>query len=160
MNPTEKDLAERIASFLAAHHVLSLATSGPHAANLFYACDGMALVWVSDSDARHSRAIATDPHVAATIAPDCTDFAVIKGLQIAGQAYKVTELEKARHLALLEARYPFLKQLADAPMELRKAYASIAAYRLEPARIVLIDNTKGFGHKETLDLSGLPRTRR
>jgi hypothetical protein len=26
-------------------------------------------------------------------------------------------------------------------------------YRLEPARIVLIDNSRGFAHKDTLDLA-------
>ena len=90
----------------------------------------------------------------ATIAPDYTDFALIKGLQIVGRACEVSTLEKARHLALLEARYPFLKQLADAPLELRKAYLRISAYRMEPTRITLIDNTQGFGHKETLNLPG------
>jgi uncharacterized protein len=150
------DLAQRVAAFLAAHHVLSLATSspaGPHAANLFYACDGFALVWVSEENARHSREIEADPRVAATIAPQYTDFALIRGLQIAGTARKIAAQEKARQLALLEARYPFLQRLADAPAELRAAYARVAVYRLEPAHITLIDNTKGFGHKETLDLS-------
>jgi len=150
------ELAERIAAFLSMHHVLSLATvgpAGPHAANLFYACDGLALVWVSDPAALHSRAIAADPRVAATIAPDYTDFAVIRGLQITGTAGRIADREQARCLALLEARYAFLKQLADAPAELRAAYARVAVYRLQPARIVLIDNTKGFGHKDTLDLT-------
>jgi hypothetical protein len=31
-------------------------------------------------------------------------------------------------------------------------------YRLDPERIVLIDNKKGFGHKETLELKGVPIT--
>jgi hypothetical protein len=26
-------------------------------------------------------------------------------------------------------------------------------YRLEPTRMVLIDNSRGFGHKDTLDLT-------
>jgi hypothetical protein len=44
-------LGRQISSFLAAHHVMSLTTfgsSGPHATNLLYACDGLALVWVSE----------------------------------------------------------------------------------------------------------------
>ena len=150
------DLARRVAAFLAAHQVMSLATygaAGPHAANLFYACDGLALVWVSEEDARHSREIEAEPRVAATIAPQYTDFALIRGLQITGTAYKIAAQDKARHLALLEVRYPFLRQLAEAPAELRAAYARVAVYRLEPVRITLIDNTKGFGHKETFDLS-------
>jgi len=149
-------LAERIEAFLAAHHVLSLATCGPagaHAANLFYACDGFAPVWVSDVDARHSREIEADPRVTATIAQQYTDFASIQGLQIAGVARKVAEKDRGPYLTLLEARYPFLKRLASAPMELRKAYARVVVYRIEPIRIVLIDNTIGFGHKETLSFS-------
>jgi uncharacterized protein YhbP (UPF0306 family) len=150
------ELTERIAAFLKRHQVLSLATAGaagPHAANLFYACDGLALVWVSDVNARHSRELEADPRVAATIAPQYSDFLSIQGLQVAGKAGRIADHDRARHLALLEARFPFLKQLADAPPELREAYARIAVYRLEPAHIVLIDNTKGFGHKERLDLS-------
>ena|SRR3990170_3273906 len=149
-------LAKEVGAFLAAHHVLSLATcgaGGPHATNLFYACDGLALLWVSEPDSRHSREIAADNRVEATVAPDYSDFAVIKGVQIAGTARRILdEDERAQYIAKLEARYPFLKNLAAGPLKLREAYARTAVYRLEPERIVLIDNTKGFGHKETLVL--------
>jgi uncharacterized protein len=155
--PMSADLAERIGAFLAAHHVMSLATfgpNGPHATNLFYACDGLALVWVSEPDTRHSREIEADSRVAATVAPDYSDFAAIRGVQIAGTARRiVAEDHRMRHLALLEARYPFLRQLTAEPAKLRQAYARISVYRLEPARAVMIDNTKGFGHKETIELS-------
>lgn len=150
------ELGRQIGSFLAAHHVMSLATfgsSGPHATNLLYACDGLALVWVSEPDTRHSREIETDPRVAATVAPDYSDFAAIRGVQIAGTAHRIVAADgRMRHLAQLEARYPFLGQLAAGPSKLREAYARTAVYRLEPARIVLIDNMKGFGHKETLEI--------
>ena len=151
------DIGRQIGSFLAAHHVMSLATSGlsgPHATNLFYACDGLALVWVSEPDTRHSREIEADPRVAATVAPDYSDFAAIRGVQIAGAARRIVAAdERRRHLAQLEARYAFLGQLAAGPAKLREAYARTAVYRLEPVRIVLIDNMKGFGHKETLEIS-------
>jgi uncharacterized protein YhbP (UPF0306 family) len=150
------ELGRRISDFLAAHHVMSLATSsasGAHAANLFYTCVGLALVWVSEPDTRHSREIAADPRVAATVAPDYSDFAGIRGVQIAGTARRIAAAdERLRHLAKLEARYPFLGQLAAGPLKLRQAYARTGVYRLQPARIVLIDNSKGFGHKETLEL--------
>jgi uncharacterized protein YhbP (UPF0306 family) len=153
----DTELARQISAFLAAHHVMSLATlgaHGPHATNLFYACDGLALVWVSEPETQHSREIAADPRVAATVAPDYSDFAVIRGVQITGTARRIeTTDERKRHLAQLEARYPFLRQLAAGPPKLREAYARTAVYRLQPSRIVLIDNTKGFGHKETLDVS-------
>ena len=150
-------LGRQVGSFLAAHHVMSLATcgaAGAHAANLFYACDGLALIWVSEPDTQHSREIEADPRVAATVAPDYSDFAAIRGVQIAGAARRIVAAdERKRHLAMLEARYPFLGQLAVGPLKLRQAYARTAVYRLQPVRIVLIDNTKGFGHKETLEIS-------
>jgi uncharacterized protein YhbP (UPF0306 family) len=150
-------LGRQISSFLAAHHVMSLATfgsSGPHATNLFYACDGLALVWVSDPDTQHSREIEADPRVAATVAPDYSDFVAIRGVQIAGMARRIVAADdRMRHLAQLEARYPFIGQLGAGPSKLRQAFARTTVYRLQPARIVLIDNSKGFGHKETLDLS-------
>jgi uncharacterized protein YhbP (UPF0306 family) len=151
------DLVARIAAFLAEHHVLSLAThgrDGPHAANLFYAHDGLALFWVSDPDTRHSRELEADQRVAVTVAGDHTDFSDIKGVQLAGTAARIASAERrAWHLSQLAARYPFLQRLANAPPALQAAYARAAVYRFEPTRAVLIDNTKGFGHKETLDLS-------
>lgn len=151
------ELGQRVGVFLATHHVMSLATfssSGPHATSLFYACDGLALVWVSELDTQHSRELEADPRVAATVAPDYSDFTVIRGVQIAGAARRIVAAdERTQHLAQLEARYPFLRQLAAQPLNLRQAYARTAVYRLQPARIVLIDNTKGFGHKETLEIS-------
>ncbi len=151
------DLQQRIAVFLKEWHVMSLATAdadGPHAANLFYAWDGLALVWVSAPDARHSRAIDTNPRVAATIAPDYSDFPLIRGVQIEGTARRITDDEERRsHLALLVARYPFLARQEGLPAKVREAYAAAAVYRLEPSVIVLIDNARGFGHREVLRLS-------
>jgi uncharacterized protein YhbP (UPF0306 family) len=150
------ELGQQVGAFLAAHHVMSLATmgsSGPHATSLLYACDGLALIWVSEPDSQHSREIEADPRVAATVAPDYSDFVAIRGVQITGAARRVVAAdERLRHLAQLEARYTFLGQLAAGPSELREAYAQTAVYRLQPSRLVLIDNTKGFGHKETLEI--------
>lgn len=150
------DLAQRIESFLASQHVMSLATwgpDGPHATNLFFACDGLKLIWVSDPDSRHSLQIEADPRVAATVAPDCSDFSAIRGVQLNGTAKRVTAAdERVRHLGRLEARYAFLRQLADGPTKLREAYARTAVYKLQPAAIILIDNSQGFGHKEMLKI--------
>jgi uncharacterized protein YhbP (UPF0306 family) len=150
------ELHRRIEAFLAAHHVMSLATighEGPHAASLFYACDGFVLFWISDPASRHSRDVDAEPRVAATIAADFTSFAEICGLQIRGTARRVEQSEGARYFALLEARYTFLKHSAEGPKKMHDAYAQSSIYRLDPKRIVLIDNTKRFGHKETLELS-------
>jgi hypothetical protein len=120
----------------------------------FVRATNLALVWVSEPDTLHSQEIKVDPRVAATVAPDYSDFAVIRGVQITGVARRIMVAdERTRHVALLEARYPFLSLLATGPLKLREAFARTAVYRLQPACVVLIDNTKGFGHKETLEMS-------
>jgi hypothetical protein len=152
-------LAQRIAAFLDAHHVMSLATAGdknPHAANVFYARDGLGLVWVSDPASQHSCDLQVRPQAAATIAPDYADFPEIQGLQVRGMAHRVADPgEQAHLLGLLKARYPFLAKLDTAPPDLKAAWARAALYRLDPQRIVMIDNTRGFGHKETLEIGGV-----
>ncbi len=151
------ELAERIARFLDENHVMSLATAGPlgpHAASLFYARDRLGLLWVSDPNSRHSRDLEADARVSATVAPDTADYALIRGAQIHGAAHRVTDLdERGRFLALLVQRYSFLARPKDAPAKMAAAFDSAAVYRLEPARVVLIDNSLGFGHKDTLVLS-------
>ena len=151
------DLADRIVSFLDAHHVMSLATigqDGPHAASLFYVRDRFALIWLSDPASRHSVHIDARPNVAATIAPDYCDFPEIQGLQICGQAERIrTELDQVRARKCLQTRYPFLQNASAGLRELRDAYDHAQIYRLHPARIVLIDNKRGFGSKEILDLT-------
>ena len=95
--PPANDLADRIAEFLDAHHVMSLATCGPHgphAANVFYARDGFSLLWVSDPQSRHSRNIEINPQVSATIAPDYRDFAEIRGVQIFGNGIHLVRLRR------------------------------------------------------------------
>ena len=53
-------LRARIEAFLQAHHVMSLATSGPEgpwSAAVFYASDGVTLYFLSAAASRHSRDI-------------------------------------------------------------------------------------------------------
>lgn len=151
------DLVARIETFLDAHHVMTLATgagSAVHAASLMYAREGFALYWTSDPATRHSRELDAEPRVAATIAPDYTDFRAIRGLQLAGRAARLADpraIERAR--TLMAARYAFLAALAQGPQALRAAWAKAEFYVLRPERITLIDNTRAFGHKETLQLA-------
>jgi uncharacterized protein YhbP (UPF0306 family) len=150
------DLAARIETFLDAHHVMTLATvgeAGAHAASLMYARRGFALHWTSDPQTRHSLYLAREARVTATVAPDYSDFRVIRGLQIAGRARRLDGREAEDARAALVARYAFLAELASGPPALRAALANAAFYALVPERITLIDNARGFGHKETLTLA-------
>lgn len=147
-------LAARILEQLRDHTVCTLATAsddGVHAASLMYALDGYALVWLSEAKSRHSRHIENTPDVAVTIARQYDDFEAIVGLQMAGRAMRITAAaDKQATLALLAARYPFLEQFQSGPKALVARFAAIDYYRFDPQTITLIDNSKGFGHKETL----------
>jgi hypothetical protein len=150
-------LAARIEAFLDAHHVMTLATvgdAGGHAASLMYARAGFTLYWTSDPQSRHSVHLERDARVAVTIAPDYADFRVIRGLQIAGRAWRLAAPESQAARAALVARYAFLAELASGPPKLRAAFEQAEFYALVSERITLIDNTRGFGHKETLALPG------
>jgi uncharacterized protein YhbP (UPF0306 family) len=150
------DLAARIESFLDAHHVMTLATvgdAGAHAASLMYARAGFTLQWTSDPQSRHSQYLERDARVTATVAPDYADFRVIRGLQIAGRARRLDGRAAEDARAALVARYAFLAELASGPPKLRAAFEKAAFYAVVPERITLIDNARGFGHKETLALA-------
>jgi len=149
-----------VEAFLAAHHVVSLATTdddgGPHAACVMYALDGLRLYWMSDPESRHSLHIGARPRVTATVAPDYADFRRIRGLQIFGMARRLAGGESVATAGRMLSRYGFLAELASGPPALRAAFEKAGFYCLEPCRITLIDNTKGFGHKETLEVKSEP----
>lgn len=153
-----KALRAEIEAFLAANHTVSLATvddeGAPHAANVLYAPDGLALYWMSDTESRHSRHIEARQQVTATVAPDYADFRVIRGLQIFGTARRLAGADSVVTAARMVSRYGFLAELASGPPALRAAFEKSGFYCLEAERITLIDNTKGFGHKDTLELPG------
>ncbi len=143
-----------ILDFLTEHHAMTLATAGPgpHAAAVLYAHLEFALYWVSDPETRHSREIAAGGEIAATINRDYADFTQIRGLQLAGPAAMLTGNEAAEGLSVLTRRYPFFEQFADSGGELSGALAKASVWRFDPVHIVYVDNTRGFGFKETLEL--------
>src|SRR3972149_9603721 len=155
--PMEREvLRAEIEAFLAAHHTVSLATVDdqgmPHAANLLYALDGLVLYWMSDTETRHSRHIAVRPRVTATVAPDYADFRLIRGVQIFGTARRLAGNDSLATVRRMGSRYGFLAELANGPAALRAAFDKAGVYCLEPPRLTYMDNTRGFGHKESLEL--------
>lgn len=149
-------LRQTILDFLAEHHVFTLATCGegvPYAAPLMYANVGFSLYWVSDPSSRHSRELTEQPNIAATVAPDYDDFSNIRGLQIEGRAVCLGGvLANAAAMKPLVAKFGFFKQFLAGPAHLAAQLQKAALYRLDCTRIVLIDNTISFGHREVLDL--------
>ena len=118
----------------------------PHACALFYAAGpDLTLYFLSDPKTDHARFIENGAQVAATIEANNQDWKSINGLQLHGCARPCSETgEKKTASAIYAARYPFIAKAGTLAGPLARA----RYYQITPTWIRLIDNTKGFGHKE------------
>jgi uncharacterized protein YhbP (UPF0306 family) len=144
------DASERALTYLAAHHVLTLATHGPlglWAAAVFYAHDGFRFIFLSAAHTRHAQNVAAAPDVAATIQGDYHDWPSIQGIQLEGTVDQLMGERQAAAQALYTARYPFL---AEPIPTLATALARVNWYELRPRRLYFVDNSRGFGHRDEI----------
>jgi uncharacterized protein YhbP (UPF0306 family) len=154
-------LRRQILEFLNAHHVLSLATcsaDGPWAAALFYVCDAdLNLYFLSDPATRHCRDIERDARVAVTVNLNHADWTEIRGLQIGARAAAVAAGEREAIEQHYLERFPDIRALVTEPrvpqaQAIAQRFTASRFYRIAPQRIRLIDNTRGFGYREELQL--------
>jgi uncharacterized protein len=148
-------LRARVLAFLEAHHVVTLASvgaEGPWAAAVFYASRGFTLHFLSAPTTRHSRNLAADPRVAATIQEDLADWRAICGVQLEGRVRELEgeEAEEARRTFGL--KFPLVAAPAQAPPAIAAALARVRWYELAPARLHFVDNSAGFGHRDEVPL--------
>ncbi len=151
-------LHECVLEFLQAHHVVTLATIGdakPWAAAVLYASEGFTLFWLSAPTSRHSLELARNPKVAATIQEDCSDWSLIKGVQMEGVAAEISGNEAKSVRACYEQKYPLVGNLAQTPASIVAALAKASWYKLVPERLWFIDNSVAFGHREQLHLGNV-----
>jgi len=145
---------QRIKQFLADHTTLTLATVSadghPQAAPLFFAeTDDLSLIFISESKARHSKNIARNSNVAATIYADGQHWQSIQGLQIEGICSLLSGQATKTAKDIYLQKFPFIQQ----NRVLRVMLNTVTFYQITPTWIRLIDNSRGFGHKEEIKLS-------
>jgi hypothetical protein len=144
------ELPPSVAQYLAAHHVMTLATQdadGPWATAVFYARDGDDLIFLSSPASRHVRHLALDARCAATIHSEVTDWRSIQGVQLEGRADELPGGERAHAMRIYEEKFPFVRQAAAAPA-IVQALARVRWYRLRIARLYFLDNAQGFGQRQ------------
>ena len=145
----------------------------PWAAAVFYANDGFTLYFLSDPDSRHSKNIARNPVVSATVNEDYHDWREIKGVQMEGKAELIaTEDEIAKAVTIYVEKYPFTAtylKLMSSPFpgiaeHLDKLLSklpfapglpttfNVKFYKVTTTRVRFIDNEKGFAHHEEFTL--------
>jgi uncharacterized protein YhbP (UPF0306 family) len=113
---------DTVPHLLAQHRYLVLGTADgegrPWVTPVFFAADGEhRILWVSASDSRHSRNIATRPAVAITVFDTQAPIGGAEALYLEATAGPVAKDARAAALALLNARLPTSHQLGPQDLE-------------------------------------------
>ena len=132
---------------------MSLATCHdglPWSTDLCYASDDSCqLYFVSSVTKWHCQHIAADPRVSVSISGECSDWQEIKGLQLVGAASVVSKADREAVIETYLTKFPALKKLHQAS-EILRIFRESSFYRISSEWIRLIDNSKGFGHKDEM----------
>ena len=153
-------LRRSILDYLETHNVMTIAScqdNVPWAAAVFYASDGFDLYFLSNPRSRHGTCMAANPMVSAAIHEDYHDWRTIQGIQLEGKAERLRSLKlQARCWMVYSRKFPFVKEFfqpGNLQQLLQPKLAGIRLYRIVPQKIWFIDNRRGFGHREMLDLT-------
>ena len=148
-------LHDQIISYLENHNVMSLATTGadgPWASAVFFANEGLDIYFLSSPTTRHALNLAGDARVGATVQEDYARWELIKGVQLEGVAKRLNDDATGHARALFEKKFPFVGS-DQAAAQIAAAMQKVGWYRLSPSRAYFIDNSKGLGHRDRLDLA-------
>ncbi|MFG2139156.1 pyridoxamine 5'-phosphate oxidase family protein [Streptomyces sp. NPDC048650] len=153
---SERGCPAAIRRALTGHTTLTLAyvdDEGPQAAAVLYAVDdrpaaGPLLYFVTSAETRHGRALAGvgpgGAPVACTAQRDGQEWSGLTGLQGRGVCRPLEGGERAAGWQVYTERFPFVLESE----RLRAALERTALWELRPDWLRLIDNGRGFGHKE------------
>lgn len=147
-------LRKEALTYLENHTVISLATYGPYglwSAALFYANDMFDIYFLSAGHTRHALNIESNKRVSGTIQENYQDWESIKGIQLEGLVEKLAADDLRKAISVYTMKYPLI---ADNKEPVKAALSNIDWYRLTPDRLYLIDNSKGFGHRDEINYFG------
>ncbi len=146
------DVRQEAFAYLDAHQVMTLAVSeagNVWAAAVFYVNLGPELFFLSAGHTRHARYLAANPWAAATIQEDYVAWRSIKGVQLEGPVRMLAGRERKDAMAVYGQKYPFVGRARGS---VATALGAVNWYRLTATKLFFIDNSKGFGHRDEVDL--------
>jgi len=142
---TRKEITEAVKEVLKAESTMALATVDGNgvvsSAPVFYSFDQrLQLYWLSSSASRHSRNIAGHPQAAASVYPSIRQWTEIRGVQIEGTASVIADpAERSWVIGEYVVRFRLRDRFHD-------AIEKSTLYRLRPAWVRYLDNSRGFGY--------------
>jgi uncharacterized protein YhbP (UPF0306 family) len=143
-----------VRAFLLRCNALTLAYVDPDgvaACGLWYASDDdLNVYFLSSSSTRHGRALLAGGEVAFTIHKDEQDWRMIQGVQGRGWCAPLLGTDAAGAWHIYADRFPFVtEQFPD----LEAALKAAELWRLTPSWLRLLDNARGFGHRQEIILA-------
>jgi len=152
---------EHIRHFIQSHFTLTLATADgdqPWATALYYVSDAdLNLYFISDPATRHVRDGLRIGTVAVAIHGAHQFWATIRGIQMQGRLEVIAPADRPRVESLYFRRFSDVGMLVRTPADatqtrIAEKFCSSVFYRITPQRLRFIDNTRGFGKPEEIDL--------
>jgi len=158
------DLYATARRYLKQHHVLNLATCSESdiespvqtkqyqtwVAPVFYALHLEQLIFLSAAHTRHCQNLANNPLASGSIVEDYSDWKDIKGFQLEGVVAKIDVPHVSAAVESYAEKYAVVGD--DAPPAIAKALSKVEWFALRLTRVFFIDNAKGLGHRDELDL--------
>lgn len=153
MDQNESSLKSELYRFMCRHNVLNLAyvASGkPSICAVWFAVsENLTIYYVSNVRTQHGSILKSGGSVAFTVQKDDQDWRLIQGVQGMGYCAPISPERRDAAWQTYSRRFPFVIQpFAD----LAQVVSVITLWSIVPDWLRLVDNTKGFGHKEELYL--------
>ena len=139
-------------AYLEAHTVLTLATHGPDgvwAAALFYASRDFDLYFLSASHTRHGQNLAINKRAAGTIQENYHNWESVKGLQLEGEVTLLSGENEKQAIKIYARKFPLIKEENGV---IATALEKVSWYHFRPDRLLMVDNSAGFGHRDEVNL--------
>ncbi len=159
MDAEDKSLRRELFQYLARHNVLTLSyldQNEPAACAVWYAVtDDLRLYFVSTTRTRHGAALQAGGKVAFTVQKDDQDWRAIQGVQGKGYCALIPPEQRDGAWETYSMRFPFVLQPFGS---MAQALSVVTLWSITPDWLRLIDNTKGFGHKEELAIDNTRNT--
>jgi uncharacterized protein YhbP (UPF0306 family) len=157
---TLEELEGIVTRYMDSNTAMTLACSiddKPWAATVYYARQGLDLIFFSSPTSRHSVIFSQNTRAAATIHGDHQGWKEIKGLQMEGHIHAVTTAKgKARAISTYLKRHPFVSEFLSDPLsisaEVAKKMSKVELYFFRPEAILYLDNEAGFGTRWKLEV--------
>ena len=154
MDQKEIELRQEIYRYLSRHQVMTLAyhdQQGPGACAVWFAVqEDLTIFFLSALSTRHGTALASGGQVAITVQKDEQHWRSIQGIQGSGICRPVAPEHRASAWQTYSGRFPFVIQPFG---NIVSALAAVTLWSVVPTWLRLVDNTKGFGHKEELSIN-------